>query len=406
MYGLVRGVIARGERTEVAARQLDRQDPTNAGKAQFEAPARFRFVDERSESTSVGRAHSEIPSRLRFAEDGAALGTVGEYIDLSSSSLGPMAKSARRALQHSSSRFDDDSFPNGFDGEKALAARVAMDCCESLARLLNVEDSEVQIFGSMSVPLALETLVRLFRAEKTVLVADCLDEFVFCENRQMVAFDQLEEAVKTGPGGLVLAPLFHPGTLRSLDVRELVASARESTSTLILDVSDAIGIGSFPLEVQGVDVVIFSTERHLSGGPDPLIALYSPQSEFSAALSKYEVGACYNRLTSLRKSLEVFDAFPLWDLQDKLAALTDYAVHLLFRFVPEYKGKAVWISPSPGCVILDLTPAHLQALLQKRILVDIRSHHKVVITMMPLHTSFLDVFRFVERLRSVMAMPV
>lgn len=256
-----------------------------------------------------------------------------------------------------------------------------------------------------------------------MLVADCLPYLPQLTGAEAVPLESLATRLQEEQQvGVVLAPLVHPTTGAVLDIEGLVGAARSQSHSCAvgLELSDAVA--NFPLldlRGSGADFAVFTTARYLGGGPDALTGVWLRPLDCSrgttaaslwSRLEQYEDGACpVHRMAMLRESLDVLAAVPQEQFADKWAALRRYFAFLLEE---QFSSLSPLISalssgpPGDGPVVamFSLSSASLsrELLQERRVAVDERSGH-LLVSLVPFHTSFVDVYRFVQHLRELLA---
>jgi len=372
----------------------------------------------------------------------------GLYMD--GNSLGPVSRDALEGLDRVREEWRTLGVegwtagdPPWFDAAERLGDR--------LARLVGASPGECVVANSTTVNI--HALVDTFLDDGRVVVneldfpsdhyalraqlrrrgLDPEDHLVVVDSPDGRTIDEADvEAALDDAVDLLFMPsvLYRSGQL--LDVERLTEAAHDRDALAGFDLAHSVGVVDHDLADAGVDVAVWCHYKYCNAGPGAPAGLFVAERHFdrrpalpgwwghekatqfemrpkftpAADAGAYQIGTPpVLAMAPLEGALDVIEAAGIDAIRAKSVALTDYLIALVDEHLPECEvGTPRDPAHRGGHVAVEHPEAERVSAALKRadVVVDYRPPNVIRVCPSPLYTSYTDVHRAVEQLRSIL----
>ena len=242
------------------------------------------------------------------------------------------------------------------------------------------------------------------------------------------------ERALDGATALVILSAVNYRSAAVMDVRAITDVARDRGALVLWDLSHAAGSVPVDLEANGVELAVGCTYKYLNGGPGAPAFLYvrhalqdelqPPIQGWMAQTDQFEMGPAFRRrpgidgwqvgtpgiigLAAAEAGIELVAEAAIGAIRAKGVALTEYAVDLLDAWLATLGcslGSPRDARRRGGHIAVRHPEARrlTEALAERHMITDFRAPDSIRIGLSPLMTSFEDVYRGLEELRSLLS---
>jgi len=378
--------------------------------------------------------------------------TQQDLIYLCGHSLGLQPKATEAFIQEELQRWSNEGVLAHFSGENPWFSYHEL-VSSSLARLVGAEASEVVAMNSLSANIHF-LMVSFFRptASRHKILCDInpfsSDLYILKSQLRFHGFDPETDLLQT-PLQDILACIEEQGDQiavvwlpavdylsgQFLEMAEITKAAHEKGCVIGFDLAHAAGNVAMNLHDWGVDFAAWCTYKYLNSGPGGIGACFVHEKHFAESLPRFEAWWGHNKerrflmepefdamnsaeawqlsnpsilcLAALRASMAIFDEVGIENIVSKSQKLSAYAEYLLEEMLdknvniltpsePQHRGSQ-WSLEIKGA-----QNNLLEELLAHNIVCDFREPNVLRFAPIALYNSFVDVYQFVNALRTIL----
>ena len=320
------------------------------------------------------------------------------------------------------------------DAPTALAARLAPLIGAAADEVLVCDSTSVNLYKLLAAAMAARPGRRVILSEREnfptdLYIADGLARMLPGVELRTVARAEIGDALDGDVAVLMLTHVDYRSGERH-DMAALSAVARTAGALSLWDLSHSVGALELSLSADGADLAVGCGYKYLNGGPGAPAFLYVAaglQDELSSPLTgwmgheapfafdgEYRPAPGLARflagtpsiiaMTALGAGLATFDGVTMAAVEAKAAALTDFFIGCVAAYCPQLELASPRDPAKRGSHVSFRHPhayAVMQALIERRVIGDVRMPDLIRFGFAPLYNSHEDGFRAAQRLGEI-----